>query len=406
MKTFGWALVGALVATGATLGGLGLYIARRLTAPVSERVYDLAIRDIDRSGDRTILVLDRTSQTVSVGDYCLLLEFGGLVRLTSSVEDRGPTLVGREALLEPGQLLEIGNRVSWSGIYFLSPEDAGLEATDVEIPTDVGPAPAWLIPGRESSSNTWGIHIHGLGSHRAGTLRGVQVAAAAGLTSLVVSYRNDGEGPLVDAGRSALGAAESHDVRAAVCFARENGAHQVVLFGWSMGGAIALQLANESELRDKVVGVVLDSPVLDWVSTIKANCARAGLPEWLGALAVPWLSSRPLSRFAGLQNPIDLRPFDSFARAVELTVAVLVLHGRADTSVPFELSAGLGTLRPELISFEAFDADHTMSWNSDQERWTSVVSSWLERLATERHRFPRFLRVSPTLLAPTVTPPV
>jgi len=380
MKTLGWVLVGAVVATAATLGGLGLHVARRLTAPVSERRYDLTIRAVDRSGDRTIIVLDRTSQTVSVGEYCLLLESGGVVRLTSSVEDRGPALVGREALLELGHVLEAGMRASWSGIYFLSPRDAGLEATSVVVSTAEGPAPAWLISGHGDPSDTWVIHIHGLGSPRTGTLRGVQVAVDAGLTSLVVSYRNDGEGPLVDAGRSALGAAELHDVRAAVRFARENGAHQVVLFGWSMGGAIALQLANESELRGDVVGVVLDSPVLDWVSTIKANCARAGLPEWLGLLAVPWLSSRPLSHLTGLQNPINLRRFDWIARADEMTVSVLILQGRGDTSSPFGGSIRLGALRPDLVDLQLFDADHTMSWNSDRERWRVVVFASLKRM--------------------------
>jgi dipeptidyl aminopeptidase/acylaminoacyl peptidase len=381
MKTFGWALVGAVTATAATLGGLGLYVARRLTAPVSERRYDLTIRGVDRARDRAFIVLDRTSQTVSVGEYCLLLESGGLVRLTSSVEDRGPTLVLREALLEPGQSLEAGMRVSWSGIYFLSPQDAGLEAADVEITTDVGPAPAWLIPGKGGPSNTWAIHIHGLGGTRAGTLRGVQVAVAAGLTSLVVSYRNDGEGPIVGTGQSELGAGEVQDARAAVHFARDSGADQVILFGWSMGAAIALQIADDPEFQGLVARIVLESPILDWVSTIKANCERAGLPAWVGLLTAPWLGSRSLSRVTGLQNPVDLRSFNWIARAEEMTLPTLILHGHGDTSSPFERSARLCALRPDLVELEGFDADHTMSWNSDRERWRSVVSSWLASLA-------------------------
>jgi pimeloyl-ACP methyl ester carboxylesterase len=101
---------------------------------------------------------------------------------------------------------------------------------------------------------------------------------------------------------------------------------------------------------------------------------------------VPWLSSRPLSRLAGLENPIDLRPFDWVARAEELTAPVLILHGSDDTSVPFGSSVRLGALRPDLVDFEAFDADHTMSWNSDHERWKSRVTSWLEMLATDHSR--------------------
>ena len=372
-----WALVGLAVAAGATLGGLGLFVARRLTAPVSRRVYDLTIRGVDRSGDQPIVVLDRNHQTAAVGSFCILLESGGAIRLSSKIEDFGPTLIGREVQDEGGGNLDAGMRASWSGIYFLSPQEAGLEATNVDILTEAGPAPAWLIPSHGGPSNTWAIHIHGLGSSRAGTLRGVQVADTTGLTSLVVSSRNDGEGPAVGTGRSELGSAELQDVRAAVRFARDNGAQQVVLFGWSMGGAIALQLATDPALRGVIAGLVLESPILDWVSTIKANCERAGLPAWVGLLAAPWLSSRTLSRVTGLRAPVDLRRFDWIARADELTVPTLILQGRGDTSSPFEFSTRLRSLRPDIVGLEAFDADHTMSWNSDRERWAAVVTAWL-----------------------------
>jgi pimeloyl-ACP methyl ester carboxylesterase len=372
-----WALAGVVVGTGVALGGLGFVIARRLTAPVSGRRYDLTIRGVDNSGERPVVILDRTPSTASPGDYNLILENGGWVKLAPRVEDRGPGLVGREVVGESGPDLAAGQRASWSGIYFQSPADAGLQSTNVEIPTDVGPAPAWLITPQGPPSTTWAIHIHGLGSTRAGTLRGVQVASEAGLTSLVVTYRNDGEGPAVGAGRSELGSAEANDVRAAVDYARENGARSVILFGWSMGAAIALQLAADPKFRDIVTGLVLDSPILDWVATLKANCARAGMPAWAGALAVPWLGSRPLARLVGLANPIDLRSFDWIARSQELTVPTLILHGTLDTSSPFELSTCLRTLRPDVVDIESFDAEHTLSWNSDHEYWRSIITIWL-----------------------------
>jgi pimeloyl-ACP methyl ester carboxylesterase len=378
MKT-ACAVAGGMAAMTVTLGVVGLRIAKKLTAPVTERTYDLTIREVENSGSRRIVVLDRNSRTMSPGHYSLLLRSGEVVRLSDAVEDRGPDMVGRAVLSGREETLDQGMRASWSGINFLSPAAAGLKASNVEVMTAVGPAPAWRIAGDRAPWNVWAIHIHGLGSPRAGTLRGVQVAADAGLTSLVVSYRNDREGPSVGSGRSELGSSEVDDVRAAVRLARESGAEQIVLFGWSMGGAIALQLADDPEFRDVITGLVLDSPIVDWVSTIKANCVRAGLPARLGSLAVPWLVSRRLSRVTGIPTPIHLREFDWIARARELAVPTLILHGRADTSSPFELSARLRSLRPDLVHLEAFDADHTMSWNSDRERWRRVVSAWLAR---------------------------
>jgi dipeptidyl aminopeptidase/acylaminoacyl peptidase len=375
-----WAMVGAAASAGVALGGLGLVIARRLTAPASGRRYDLTIRGVVSSGERHIVILDRTPRTAAPGLYCLILEKGGWVQLSREVEDRGPGLVGREVLGEPSEGLAAGARASWSGILFSSPEDAGLKSTDVQVQTDVGQVPAWLITPRADPSTTWAIHIHGLGSTRVGTLRGVQVTSEAGLTSLVVTYRNDGEGPIVGTGRPELGAAEVDDVRAAVRFASENGARNVILVGWSMGAAIALQLAAEPELQGIVAGIVLESPILDWVSTIKANCARSGLPAWSGTLAMPWLDFWPLTGLTGLNNPVDLRRFDWTSRADELSVPTLILHGTLDTSSPFELSTRLRELRPDIVDLEAFGADHTMSWNSDRERWRAVISFWLASL--------------------------
>ena len=372
-----WALAGAVTAAGVGLSGLGLVIARRLTAPVSGRRFDLTIRGIDASGERPIVILDRTPRTAAPGDYCLILENGGWLRLAPRVDDRGPSLVGREVVGESGPAVAAGQRASWSGIYFQSPADAGLQSTDVEVQTDVGPAPAWLIPPGDAPSTNWAIHIHGLGSTRAGTLRGVQVAWEVGLTSLVVTYRNDGEGLRVGTGRSELGAAEVDDVRAAVNYARENGARSIILFGWSMGAAIALQLVADPKVRGIITGLVLDSPILDWVATLKANCAWSGLPAWTASLAVPWLNSRSLARLIGLANSIDLRNFDWIARADELNTPALILHGALDESSPCELSRRLRKTHPDVVDLQIFESDHTMSWNSDRAFWRLTVLSWL-----------------------------
>jgi pimeloyl-ACP methyl ester carboxylesterase len=373
----GCVFAGAVTAAVGVLAGLGLVIAKSLTAPAGGRTFDLVIRDVDDTGERPIVVLDRTPRTAAPGLYCLIAENGAWVRLSHDVVDLGPQLVGREVAGDLSQGLTAGDRVSWSGIVFPSPEKAGLEATDVDVQTDAGSAPAWLITARGGPSTSWAIHIHGLGSPRAGTLRGVQVASEVGLTSLIVTYRNDGDGPTVGSGRSELGASEVDDVRAAVRFAREKGARSVILFGWSMGASIALQLATDPELRGIVTGLVLESPVLDWIATIKANCERSGLPAWTGMLALPWLNVGLPAHLTGLASPLTLRHSDWIARANELNVPTLILHGTLDTSSPFHLSTGLRKKRPDVVDLEAFAAEHTLSWNSDRERWRAIVHAWL-----------------------------
>lgn len=373
--------LGGVLAAAATLSlGLGLVIARRLTAPPRPRRFDLSIRAVEQDSDRQAIVLDRTHQTESPGRFTLLFPGGQWVQLSADVLDRGPGRIARSVTATtPGFTPSADERVSWSGIYFMTPVDAGLSSRDVAISTSLGPAPTWRVDGSDSQSTRWAIHIHGLGSPRAGTLRGVQVTTELGYTSIVVSYRNDGEGPRRGSGRSTLGATEVDDVDAAIQYAIDQGARRVVLFGWSLGAQVALQLAGRPSYGALITGTVLESPVLDWVATIKANCARAGLPAAAGILALPWLRSPLLARAVGLPGSIPLEDLDWISRAQELAVPTLILHGADDDSAPPAVSRKLAALRPDLVQLEVFQAGHTMTWNSDRERWRSTVAAWLSK---------------------------
>ena len=366
--------LGAGLLTASALGA-GWTIARRLTAPAGPRIFDLTIRDIEHDDGTRRVVLDRTPQTTADAIYNLWIEHGGWAQLSAEASDHGPDRIARTVVsTSPGLRVVLGDRASWSGIYYATPADAGLNARDITITTPAGPRPAWRIDGDPS---TWAIHIHGLGSSRAGTLRGAQVATELGYTSLVVTYRNTTEGPRIDTGRSTLGHTETADVDEAIGYAVRRGAEQIVLFGWSMGAAIALQLAARPRHDELITALVLDSPVLDWTETIKANCARSGLPGGAGLLAIPWLATGPLTRLLGLPEPIPLRRFDWITRTAELTTPTLILHGMRDSSAPIRLSQALRDRRHDIVTLETFDADHTLAWNSDPERWRAVVSGWL-----------------------------
>ena len=144
--------------------------------------------------------------------------------------------------------------------------------------------------------------------------RGVLAATELGYTSILVSYRNTTEGPRAGAGRSTLGDTEMADVDEAIGYGFRRGARQTVFVGWSTGAAL-----------------VLDLPVLDWT-----------------------------------------------ARSADLTTPTLILRGTRDESVPIQLSQALRHARPDLVELESFDAGHTLSWNSDPDRWQEAVTTWLQ----------------------------
>lgn len=379
MRVGVWAagIVGLGAALVAGAAGLGFMIARKLTAPPSGRVYDLTVHGVVRAGARDAVVIDRTRSTEAPGVYNVWMENGGWVRLGAVVGEDARTVTRLVDSIDPPDTLQVGVRASWSGIYYRDPADVGLVAEDVVVNTPVGPAPAWLIAPTGEATAGWAIHVHGLGSPRAGTLRGVKVAAEAGLVSLVVTYRNDGEGPAVGSGRSTLGATESDDVRVAVRYAISRGAERIVLFGWSMGGAIALQIAADDEFRGVIDRLILDSPVLDWQATIAANLARAGLPPQLGALARPWLEWWPPARATGLPAPISLARFNWTKRTGYLSVPTLVLQGAEDSSAPPMAASRLLRIRPDVVQLETFPADHTLSWNAQPDRWERLALNWI-----------------------------
>lgn len=367
--------LGGGIAAAAT-AGVGWVIARRLNAPVGPRTFDFTVRGVEHADDGDLIVLDRTEPTTAHGIYNLWFEHGGWAQLSPETIDRGPTRIARRITgTTPDFTPKVGDHASWSGIYYATPADAGLHARDITITTPAGPCPAWRIDGDPS---TWAIHIHGLGSIRAGTLRGVLAATELGYASLVVSYRNTAEGPRVGTGRSTLGDTEMADVDEAIGYAVRRGAQRIVLFGWSMGAAIALQLADHPRHQGLMAALVLESPVLDWAEVIKTNCVRSGLPAAVGYLAIPWLTVTPLARAVGLPGSIPLRSFNWTARTADLATPTLILHGTRDDSVPVRLSQALRDAHPDLIKLETFDAGHTLCWNTDPDRWQDAVATWLK----------------------------
>ncbi|MFJ6454007.1 alpha/beta hydrolase family protein [Paenarthrobacter sp. NPDC091669] len=267
----------------------------------------------------------------------------------------------------------------WSGYVYSKPEQLGLPYQDVEIPVANGVAPAWRFdpPAGAAAPGTWAVHIHGMGGKRAGTLRGIPVARRLGLTSLVVSFRNDGDAPPSYDGRYNLGQGEWHDVEAGINYAISNGAERIVLFGWSLGAAIALQTAALSQSSSRIAGMVLDAPVFDWRTTLAANAKAAGLPRPLVHLGFTILRSKGLRWVTGLAEPICLDSLDWLARATELNKPVLVLHGEKDETTPFEASKKAASLRPDLVRLVEFESEgHSLEWNVDPEKWERSVEEW------------------------------
>ena len=287
--------------------------------------------------------------------------------------------------------VEFGNiagavRGRFSGWYYLDPAELGVPYENVELATEFGPAPAWLVPA-PSPGTKWVIQVHGRAVRRQEAIRAIPVFRDAGYTSLVVSYRNDGDAPSSSDGLYALGDTEWRDVDVAVQYALDNGAEDIVLMGWSMGGATVLQELTRSTNTEHVRGVVLESPVVDWIRALRYQGEIRRLPEpvtrgVLSMIGRPWGGL-----LTGQGEPIDLPRLDFVRRAAELHVPILILHSDDDDYIPITASRELAAERPDIVTFEAFSiAGHTRLWNFDPVRWNGAISQWLKELETSTGR--------------------
>lgn len=203
-----------------------------------------------------------------------------------------------------------------------------------------------------------------------------------GVTCLVPSYRNDSLAPASPDGLLALGLTEWRDVDASIRHCLGQGADEVLLVGWSMGGAIVLQALAHSAHRDRIPGVVLDGPVIDWVEVIEHQARTRRLPRALVDLVRALLGDRWTSRLlVGAEQPLDLALTRWHVRADEIERPVLLIHSHDDDVVPVGASVALAEARPDLVRFEPWeDARHVKEWNVDPARWNHVVAEFVGSL--------------------------
>ncbi|MFK4850568.1 alpha/beta hydrolase [Microbacterium sp. ZW T6_19] len=366
-------LVPALLAFGAAVAALLVFGTARRVVSVGKRVPDVVIRSVD-TGAQTI-ELQRTLDTELPGRYGLFTTGTyGYVKL-GAVLSADATTVRRKLLtqIEPGAKVDRG--ALFSGWYYSTPSELHVPWENVLIGSPAGPCPAWYFPG---ASSTWVIQVHGRGTMRAECLRAVPVLHAAGLPNLVVSYRNDGEAPRSRAGAYALGSAEWRDIDAAISYALRHGAENIILMGWSMGGAISLQTAVNSANRDRIVGLILESPVVDWRTVLRFQARETGLRAPLPALAMGALEVPLMAKLSGADDAISFDRLDMVARAEELSAPMLILHSDDDGFVPSDASHALQQARPDLVTMPHFTvARHTKIWNYDQNGWTAAIDGWL-----------------------------
>lgn len=137
---------------------------------------------------------------------------------------------------------------------------------------------------------------------------------------------------------------------------RQIPADQILIYGESLGGAIALDLAIR---HPEANGLIMQSSFTSMAEAVRQK---------------PFSSMIPL-------NLVLTEQFDSRSKIGLLQVPVLFLHGEQDSVVPFEMSQALYATAPEpkhlfLIS----GADHVRIYQPGQESYLKAVSDFANSL--------------------------
>jgi len=355
----------------------GLIRDDALLVDQEEPGYDYTVTGVSAESITFALPVDPAADLVS--DETLGVRWDGGYGLSGKVISRSGSAIAKAFMLVTGDLPEAGVHVALEGHAVPpDPTDAGIAYETVQYRSAFGEFDAWLIEGHRS---TWAVFVHGRGATRHEGFRILPAFQERGIPTLLIQYRNDQGAPTTGDRLATFGVDEWADLEGAVRYALAHGASDVILVGFSMGGAISLSMLYESDLADSVRAVLLDSPALELGAMVDARAADTSLP--LLPLKVPGVLTAAAKRFAGLRFGADWGAMDYLDdRVALLEVPILVLHGLQDGTVPIDLSRELADTRPDIVELVEFrDADHVRSWNVDSARYLSAVGAFLDRVA-------------------------
>ena len=246
------------------------------------------------------------------------------------------------------------------------PSARGLAYKNVSFESPLGPMGAWFF---ENVNDTWVISVHGLRGHRSESMRILPTLIDLGFPTLAIDYRND-KGTAEDpSGYHQFGITEWEDLESAARYAIKHGANDLVLYGYSMGGAIVSSFMTRSQLADHTAALILDSPMLDFEQTIDYGGKQRNLPGFITATA-KWI--------AGWRFNIDWNGMDYVQQAANISVPIFLIHGEDDDLVPIITSETLAAERKDIVTYlRLLRTPHGAGWNVHREQYEQSLRKFL-----------------------------
>jgi hypothetical protein len=235
-----------------------------------------------------------------------------------------------------------------------TPDDLGLDYEAVELATDDGETlHGWFVPAPGAKATVLFFHGNaGNISHRMGYLA---MLYSLGYNTFILDYRGYGESSGVPSESGTY-----RDAQAAwqyVTVKKGIAPSEIVLFGESLGGAVAAWLATRKEPGLLVLASAFTS-----------------VPD-MGAKLYPFLPVRLLSRF----------DYDTLEYLKAVTCPVFVAHSPQDEIVPFAQGQALYEAAPAPKQFLELQGGHNNGFIYMQEDWVKALGDFIDANLPQRH---------------------
>ena len=380
-----WTLLALLLLLLAGAFALGWVMSNRFLVPQPYSLMpEFEIVAVENDEEGLLVTLPAVAQPTQFsevrkeGVYNLLWQ-GGYGRLGPVEVDSGDRVVRRLTELT-GERPRAGDPARLDvTIYRRDPLlDHGIPFEELELEGEAGTLHAWWIEA--ASGRRAVLALHGRRrADRTETLRILPTLVDEEWSVMALAYRNhDRSDPSPD-GLFHYGASEADDALVAVAELARRGVDQVVLYGFSMGGAVALEAAGRwPQDAPELLGIVLDSPLLDPREVIRKGARDAGVP-------LPDLTA-DLALFVGrFRTGVNWDSLDQRRSAAEIGVPVLLFAGTADETIPIGLVDEFAAKVEAPLEYRRLEGvEHVEAWNRGRARYEEAVREFLERVSLYR----------------------
>ena len=232
----------------------------------------------------------------------------------------------------------------------LTPEAIGVAGEEVFLDTEDGVRIHGFVLPHPGATRAF-LFLHGNAGNASHRLPNAALLQRMGAAVLLLDYRGYGrsEGRPTETGVYADARAGLAHLTGALGFAQE----RVVVFGRSLGGAVAVDLARDRRLG----GVILES-------------------------VFPSAHAMAKQAFGVGFGPLTRGRFDSAAKIAAIRAPLLFFHGDRDEIVPFDLGRALFDAAPEPKTFVPIEgAGHNDTVQTGGWPYLQRIAAFLEEVA-------------------------